>query len=167
LNQRQAPVDDARKLDGFGSCDSERVSQDDVANASSKNCKVGGDVHGGCSAGELRLGRLCARAGGCDDRSAVGLDAAHGRIGGHVRRGDGRCHVDDGGGRSAGHGDSVDAVNSRGDVDSGVVRVLLSESGYEEREEEDNDLLEGAHLDGGSNWLLRRGVCCYATCGDA
>lgn len=64
-----------------------------------------------------------------------------------MRCGDGRGHVGDRGGRSAGHGDGVDVVDSRRDVDSGIVRlVLLSEGGYEEREEEDDNLLEGAHL---------------------
>ena len=45
---------------------------------------------------------------------------------------------------SARHGDSVDAVDSGGEVDSGVV-LVSSENAGDEREEEDEDGLEGAH----------------------
>lgn len=51
-----------------------------------------------------------------------------------------------GGGRR--HGDGVDAVDGRGDVDGRVVLVFLGEGADEEREEREDDLAEGAHIDG-------------------
>lgn len=123
-----------------------RVSQDEVSHTSNERNNVGVDV-------ERRGGASEGGAGGLDGRGrgsgAVGLEAAGG-VGGQVAGRDGRGHVRDAASRGARHGDGVDAVDGRGDVDGGIVHLgvlRLGEGAHEEREEEDDDLLEGAHVD--------------------
>lgn len=84
-------------------------------------------------------------------------------------RRDGRGHVCDAASGRAGHGDGVDAVDGGSDVDGGVVDIgFLSEGECDKREEEDKDLLEGAHLDVVVVVMLwGRSVCCYATVANA
>ena len=106
LNQRQAPVDDARSW--RLRCDSERVSEDEVADAGSERCDVGVDGEGRCGAGELRRTGHCASASRVD--GAIGLQAADRRVG-RVAGGDGRGEVRDAGRSGAGLGDGVDAVD--------------------------------------------------------
>lgn len=124
------------------------VSQHKVANTSSERDNKGVGVQAGCRTGELwGGGRGCAASG------------LAGGVVGAVGAGDGRCGVAgcvdgaglvcNGAGRRAGHGDSVGAIESRGDVDSCVIGIILlgSEDARNEREEKDNDVLEGAHGD--------------------
>jgi hypothetical protein len=158
-----------RKQKGFGEvANSARVSQNEVADASSERCDVRVDVKGRCGAGEGRGGGLGAGAGasGQGDRGAVALGHGGGGCGGS----NGRGHVGGVAGVLAGHGDGVDAVDGRGDVDSGVIRLgVLGHDADEEREEEDDDLLEGAHVDG-LVWCcggVCDGVWCCATGADA
>jgi hypothetical protein len=162
LNQRQAPVDDARSWRLRS--DSKRISKDKVADAGSERCDVRVDVQSGSGASELRLAGLGSRAGGQDSGSAVGLEAADSRVGGRVGCRDGRGAVRNAASGRVGHGDSVDAVDGRGDVDCGVIDFgVLGESAHEEREKEGDDLLEGTHLDwvcsGSGVEGLRRSVC--------
>lgn len=61
---------------------------------------------------------------------------------------DGRGLVGKAAGVRAREGDGVDAIDSRGDVDGRVIAVaLLGEGAHQKSEEEDDDLVEGAHLD--------------------
>lgn len=87
-------------------------------------------------------------AGGLDDSAVGGAVGASDRgrsVGG---RGDGAGRVGDRAGSRARHGDGVDAVDGRGHVDGSVVGLSLSsEDAGDKREEEDNDSLEGAHVD--------------------
>lgn len=151
LNQRQAPVDDARSK-GLRCC-SRRASQDEVANASSERYDKGIRVQRRGGASELRLAGLGLGAGGRNDCGAVT------GVVGWVGSRDGRGLVGNAAGVGAGKGDGVDSIDSRGDVDGRVVDLaLLGEGAHEERKEEDNDLLEGTHLvDGGVcfEWLLK------------
>jgi len=80
---------------------------------------------------------------------------AVGRVGsGGVRRCGG---VEHGGHGSAGDGDGVDAVDSRGDVESRVLAArswrIGGKGAHKEGEEDRNDLLEGAHLDGSGSGI--------------
>jgi hypothetical protein len=121
-----------------------RISKNEVSNTSDERGDVRLSSQGRCSTSELALARLNTSARGLDDGSAVG------GVGGGLR-GDGRGHVcDRRGGGCAGHGNGVDAVDSRGDVDGGIILlVVLGEGADEERKERDDDLLEGAHGDDG------------------
>jgi hypothetical protein len=127
------------------------VSQDEVGGTGDKRNDEGVDIQAGGSAGELGGGRLgsAASASGLDGSSAVaGRIGASDRGSGVAGRRDGAGLVGDGVGGGALHGDSVDAVDSRGDVDGSIVGLRLSsEDAGDEREEEDNDGLEGAHFD--------------------
>lgn len=134
--------------------------QDEVANTSSEGNNHGVDLDGRSST--LKLSRLAgrwrtnSRSGSsrrntgstvasvvAGDDGGVGSRDGAGAVGGGVT----------GSGCGAGHGDSVDAVDSGGDVDSGVVSLLLSEGdGAEEREDGSEDLAEGAHF--GGCWLV-------------
>lgn len=163
----KAPVHDA----GFGTRNSVRVSQHEVANTGNEgsDVRVDGKGRGGAGEGGARgLDRRGSASG------AVGLEAAGG-VGGHVAGGDGRGHVCDAAGRRARHGDGVDAVDGRGDVHGSIIDLgvgRLGEGAREEREEEDDDLLEGAHLGGVVVVVVvvlvvccclkvRPSVCCY------
>jgi hypothetical protein len=122
----------------------------------------------------LRCAWLDSSTGGVDEGGAIGLQAADCGIGGRMGCGDGRGLVcdDDAASGAAGHGDGVDAVDSRGDIDSSVVRLsVLGKCAHEEREEEDDDLLEGAHLVGRGVVVLvvetKCCCCCYATVANA
>ena len=128
----------------------EMTSQDEVAKTGGERGDKRGRVQAGCCAGELGGGGAGDAAGGLDD-SAVGagdagaVGASHGGRGVAGRR-DGAGRVGDRAGRRAGHGDSVDAVDSGGDVDGSVVGLSVSsEDAGDERKKEDNDGLERAH----------------------
>jgi hypothetical protein len=127
-----------------------------VTNACCKHSDVSLNVQRARGTSECRRAGLDSSSRRRDDRGPIQL----GR--GVVRRdmrGDSRGHVNNcAGGAGAGHSDSVDAVDSGRDVDSGVVDLgVLSEDGGEEGEEEGN---EEAHF--GSC------VCCcgYRVCCD-
>jgi hypothetical protein len=125
------------------------VSQDKVGGTGDERNDKSVDVQAGGSAGELGGGGLGSTASGLDDSSAVagGVGASDGGSGVGGRR-DGAGLVGDRVRGGALHGDSVDTVDSRGDVDGSVVGLRLSsEDAGDEREEEDNDSLEGAHFD--------------------
>jgi hypothetical protein len=106
-----------------------------------------------------------------DERGTIGRQAADSGVGGHLgRRDGGRLVRDDAARGRAGHGDSVDAVDSRGDVDSGIVDFSVGgECAHEEREEEDDNLLERAHLefDVVVVIVVATEYCCYATVANA
>ena len=132
--------------------------QDEVANTSSEGNNHGVDLDGRSST--LKLSRLAGRwrtnSRSGSSRRNTGSTVASvvaGDDGGGGSR-DGAGLVGGNAGRSsARHGDSVDAVDSGGDVDSGVVSLLLSEGdGAEEREDGSEDLAEGAHF--GGCWLV-------------
>lgn len=128
-----------------GLSNAERASQDEVANAGGERSDESRRVQVGGGAGELRGGGAGDAAGGLDD-GAVGAVGASDRGCGVAGRRDGAGRVGGAAGGRAGHGDSVDAVDSRSDVDSSVVGLSLSgEDAGDKREEEDNDGLEGAH----------------------
>lgn len=127
------------------------VSQDEVRGTGDERDDKSVDVQAGGSASELGSGRLgsAASASGLDGSSAVA-----GRVGASdggssvAGRRDGAGLVGDRVGGRALHGNSVDAIHSRGDVDGSVVRLSISsEDAGDEREKEDNDGLEGAHFD--------------------
>lgn len=124
------------------------VSQDKVGGTGDERNDEGVDVQAGGSASELGGSRLGSTAGRLDGSSAIAgrVGGSDGRSGVAGRR-DGAGLVGDRVGGGARHGDGVDAVDSRGDVDGSVVRLRLSENAGDEREEEDNDGLEGAHVD--------------------
>lgn len=108
---------------------------------------------------------LCASGRGADDGGRVG--GACGVLAGRIGGWDGGGLVGSAGG-CARHGDGVDAVDGGGDVDGGVVDLAvgrLGEGECDERKEEDNDLLEGAHVDcgdgGGDDVVtVSRSACC-------
>ena len=127
--------------------------QDEVANTSSERNNHGVDLDGRSST--LKLSRLAGRwrtnsrsgssrrnTGGTVASVVAGDDGGVGSIDGAGAVGGGVT----GSGCGAGHGDSVDAVDSGGEVDSGVV-LVSSENAGDEREEEDEDGLEGAAPD--------------------
>jgi hypothetical protein len=138
---------------------SERVSENEVGDAGSERCEVGVDIQGGRGAHELRrrcagLGDSGGGASGEDNIGTVGGAAADDGVGGAGggmggRDGGGAVRQDDARCGRARHGDSVDAVDGRGDVDGGLVLGLarLGEGADEERKEGKDDLLEGAHLE--------------------
>lgn len=132
-----------------------RISKNEVSDTSNERGDVRLSSESRRGASELALAGLNTGAGGLNDRGAIG------GVGGDLR-GDSRGHVcDRRGGGCAGHGDSVNAVDGRGDVNGGVVLlVVLGESADEEREEREDDLLEGAHGDGvvGGEEV----ICCVA-----
>lgn len=126
------------------------VSQDEVGNTGGERNDEDVGVQAGCGAGELGSRGLGYAASGLDD-SAVGADGAVGagdRGCGVAGRRDGAGLVGDIAGGRARHGDGVDAVDSRGNVDGSVVGLSVgSEDAGDKREEEDNDGLEGTHGD--------------------
>ena len=136
----------------WGSDKAETLSQDKVAKASSKHGSERGRVHGS-GASELGGRGVGGAAGGLDDSAVGGAVGASDRGASDPRRsvggrGDGAGRVGDRAGSRARHGDGVDAVDGRGHVDGSVVGLSLSsEDTGDKREEEDNDGLEGAHVD--------------------
>jgi len=129
-----------------GLSNAERASQDKVAEAGGERGNERRRIQIGSGAGELGGGGVGDAASGLDDGSAVAAvrDGDRGR--GVAGRRDGAGRVGGSTGGRAGHGDSVDAVDSRGDVDGGIIGLRLgSEDAGDERKEEDNDGLEGAH----------------------
>ena len=113
VHQGRAPVDDERSK-GLR-CDSECVSQSEVADASSEGCDEDVDVHDRGSTSELRRAGLGLSARGVarrrDDRSAVASSVRWVRSAG-VASGNGRGLVGDAAGGGAGERDGVDAVDS-------------------------------------------------------
>lgn len=155
VNQRQAPVHDARSCRRFrdeACANDSRKSEGEVGHAGGKDGNDAVDTHRRSSALERRSGGRGESASGSNAGavSGVGRRTVTSASGDGGR--DGRGLNGDGAGRSARHGHGVDAVDSRGDVDSGVVRSVLLRirEGKERGEKEDNELLEGAHGD----------VCC-------
>lgn len=124
------------------------VSQDEVGGTGDERNDEGVGVQAGGSAGELRSGGLGSTASGLDDGSVTCAVRASDGGSSVAGRRDGAGRVGDRVGGRAGHGDGVDAVDSRGDVDGSVVGLSISsEDAGDEREEEDDDGLEGAHGD--------------------
>lgn len=133
---------------------SERGSQGEVANASNECGDVGIDVQGRCSTSEEGLAGLGSSAGGLNDGGAVYLGADACWVGGRVGGRDGGGPIGDAGRGSARHGDGVDAVDGRGEIDGGIVDLSvgglgLGECECDKRKEDCDDLLEGAHFGGG------------------
>ena len=137
---------ECRQCQVMGLAKRKSVSQDKVANTGGERDDESVGVQAGCCAGELGSGGLGCATGGLDD-SAVGAVGASDGGCGVARGGDGAGLVcDRAGGSRARHGDSVDAEESRGDIDGGVVGLgLSSEDAGDERKEEDEDGLERAH----------------------
>lgn len=143
---------ECRQGQAVGKAMRKAVSQHKVANAGSERDDERVDVQAGGCAGELGHGGLgCAAGAGGLDAGSVGADDG---VGTSRRNVGGRRGVDGAGlvcdcarGGRARHGDGVDAVDGRGEVDGSVVGLTLlgGEDTGDEREEEDDDVLEGAH----------------------
>lgn len=122
-------------------------SESEVGDADGEDGSEGVDAEAGrgpCEVGDGGIGGGGSRGGG-GKSGPVGRTSGVDRRRRRDRGVDGRRRVGNAGGRSARESYRVDAVDGRGNIDSGVI-ILRGREGEERKERDEEGLEERAHL---------------------